>query len=443
MEQAMAKALTSLSLTHSDCETALPRFLDDGTPKTKLINIGDGLCLQVTPSKPRADGTYSVSRSWLFRYSLDGCERRMGLGPLDRLSLDRARIKALALRDLVDREIDPLEQKRQERDDRLRKQTARKVQNKTFRQCTEEYVAAHKDGWGGTVYRSQWARSLEIYAFPIIGDLPVTEIDEALVLQVLKPIWSVKITTAKRLRDRIARVLGFAMFSGYRPLGPNPAAWVDNLAHALPKPSQVRPTHHHPALDYKKVGEFMVRLRKYPGSCARALEFAILTASRTDEVRSAKWSEIDLQQQRWVVPIGRTKMRHDDERADYIVPLSDAAVAILEAIKGDETPDPNDYIFIGRFGTRIADSSMLRVCQSLNPKITPHGFRSCFSDWAGDETDASEETREFCLAHIKHGTAGAYRRKTAVEKRAVLLQQWADYCSIVQSDNITPLMRTA
>jgi integrase len=273
--------------------------------------------------------------------------------------------------------------------------------------------------------------------------LPVTAIDEALVLQVLEPIWRVKITTAKRLRDRIARVLGFAAFKGYRPMGPNPGAWIDNLAHALPKPSQVRPTRHHRALDYKKVGAFMARLREYPGACARALEFAILTASRTDEVRSARWSEIDLEQQLWIVPIGRTKMRRDEERTDYIVPLSTAAVNVLKAITSDDNPDPNGYIFIGRFGTRIAESSMLRVCKYLNPNIVPHGFRSCFSDWAGDETDAAEETREFCLAHIKRGTAGAYRRKTAVKKRAVLLQQWADHCAIIEGSNVTDLKRSA
>jgi len=393
------------------------------------------------PSK--VDGTYGVSRSWLFRFSLDGRERRLGLGSIKKMPLDKARIKAMALRELVDQKIDPLDQKHQERAERIRKHAARKAATRTFRQCTEEYVAAHKDGWSGKVYRSQWARSLEIYAYPIIGNLPVTAIDEALVLQVLEPIWRVKVTTAKRLRDRIARVLGFAAFKGYRPMGPNPAAWRDNLAHALPKPSQVRPTRHHRALDYKKVGSFMSRLREYPGSCARALEFAILTASRTDEVRSARWSEIDLEQRLWIVPIGRTKMRRDEERTDYIVPLSSAAMSILEVIKGDGEPDANDHIFIGRFGTRIADSSMLRVCQYLNPNIVPHGFRSCFSDWAGDETDAAEETREFCLAHIKRGTAGAYRRMTAVKKRAVLLQQWADHCSVIQGDNVTPFKRSA
>jgi integrase len=406
-----------------------------------VLSLGNGLMLQIVPGKV-IDGQYFVSKSWLWRYSRDGIERRLGLGSFDKIPLSRARVKAEALQDQLDRGIDPKTAKSEERAERLRSYQP-KMGGRTFRQCTEEYVAAHKGGWTGAVYRNQWARSLELYAYPVIGDLPVTRIDEALVLQVLEPIWRVKITTAKRLRDRIARVLGFAAFKGYRPMGPNPAAWIDNLAHALPKPSQVRPTRHHRALDYKKIGEFMARLRAYPGSCARALEFAILTASRTDEVRSAKWSEIDLEQQLWTVPIGRTKMRRDEERTDYIVPLSTAAVNVMKAVKGDGEPDQNSYIFIGRFGTRIADSSMLRVCQYLNPSVCPHGFRSCFSDWVGDETDAAEETREFCLAHIKRGTAGAYRRKTAVKKRAVLLQQWADHCAVIHGDNVTPLKRSA
>jgi integrase len=427
-------------LSQTDLENAEPRIVN-GVPKTRVLNLGNGLMLQIVPGKV-VDGQYSVSKSWLWRYSRDGIERRLGLGSFDKIPLKRARVKAEALQDQLERGIDPKTAKEEQKAERRRAYQP-KIGCKTFRQCAEEYVNAHKGGWSSTVYRAKWKRSLEIYAYPVIGDLPVTRIDEALVLRVLEPIWKAKIATAKRIRDRIARVLGFAAFKGYRPMGPNPAAWIDNLAHALPKPSQVRPTRHRPALDYRKVGEFMVRLREYPGSRARALEFAILTASRTDEVRSAKWSEIDLEQRLWTVPIDRTKMRRDEERSDYIVPLSTAAASLLETIKGDSDPDPNDYIFIGLFGTRIADSSMLRVCKYLDPSICPHGFRSCFSDWAGDETDASEETREFCLAHIKRGTAGAYRRKTAVKKRAVLLQQWADHCAGVEGSNVTSLKRSA
>jgi integrase len=367
-------------LSQTDLENAEPRIVN-GLPKTRVLSLGNGLMLQIVPGKV-IDGQYAVSKSWLWRYSRDGIGRRLGLGSFDRIPLWRARVKAEALQDQLDRGIDPKTAKQEQKAERRRAYQP-KAGSKTFSQCTDEYVVAHKDGWTGADYRERWKRPLEIYAYPLIGELPVTAIDETLVLQVLEPVWRVKITTAKRLRDRIARVLGFAAFKGYRPLGPNPAAWRDNLAHALPKPSQVRPIHHYPALDYRKVGEFMARLREYPGSCARALEFAILTASRTGEVRLAKWSEIDMEQRLWTVPIGRTKMRRDDERTDHIVPLSTAAMDILKAIKGDDETDPNDYIFIGRFGTRIADSSMLRICKYLDPSIVTHGFRSCFSDWAG------------------------------------------------------------
>ena len=261
---------------------------------------------------------------------------------------------------------------------------------------------------------------------------------KAHILQILQPIWKTKTTTAKGLRARIATVLDYAASKDYRPREGNPAAWEGNLAFDLAKPSRVRPKRHRPALDYEKIGAFIVKLRKDPGTAARALEFTILTAARSSEVRFARWSEIDLERRLWTVPAARMKMRGDPERGDHIVPLSDAAVAILTAIKGDEPPDPDELIFKGRFGTRLAEGGLRCACNRINPDIAVHAFRSCFSDWVGDCTDVSEETREFCLAHVKRGVAGAYRHKTAVEKRRVLLQQWADYCNNVVADNVVP-----
>jgi integrase len=415
----------------------------DGRPKTRVLSLGNGLLLQVVPSAVDANGTYSFSKQWLYRYSLDGHEHRIGLGSFDRLSLDNARIEARILQKQVEQKIDPLEHKQRQRKERECKREARKTGAKAFKACAEAYIAAQEVGWTSPVYRRQWKDTLARFAYPVIGDLLVADLTKNHILQILQPLWASKTTTAKGLRTRIATVLDYAAAQNYRPREGNPAAWEGNLAFDLAKPSRVRPKRHHPALNYEAIGAFMVQLRQDPGTAARALEFTILTAARSSEVRFACWSEIDLERRLWAVPAARMKMRGDPERGDHIVPLSDAAIAILSAIKGDETPGPDELIFKGRFGTRLAEGGLRCACNRINPDIAVHAFRSCFSDWVGDCTDASEETREFCLAHVKRGVAGAYRHKTAVEKRRVLLEQWADYCGTTEPTNIVPLKRMA
>jgi integrase len=155
-----------------------------------------------------------------------------------------------------------------------------------------------------------------------------------------------------------------------------------------------------------------------------------------------RWAEVDLERRLWTVPAARMKMRGDPERGDHIVPLSNAAIAVLKTVKGDPDPAPGDLVFTGRWGGRLAEGGLRCACDRINTTVAVHAFRSCFSDWAGDCTDASEETREFCLAHVKRGVAGAYRHKTAVEKRRVLLQRWADHCNGADhSDNVVPIKR--
>jgi integrase len=442
----MARAIHCLKPL--EIKNAQPRAREDGTVTPAMLNDGGGLYLRASPG---ANG--AVHKGWIFRFSIKGKENQLSLGSYPDVSLKDARDRAAEQRKVRGEGQDPVTARRQEEKDREAAAEAKRVadalaaaRTKTFRACAEEYIIVHQAGWKNGekgFYCHQWRDLFERFVYPIIGDLPVADVDRPLVVQVLRPLWETKTTTAKILRAHIAKVLGFATAEGYRPATPNPAAWRENLQHSFPKPADVAPVEHHPALDYRQIGAFMARLHEEPGAGARALEFAILTASRAGEVRLAKWSEIDLEQRTWTVPAERMKMGKKQDRSDHVVPLSDAAVAILEAIKGDESPDPKGYIFVGRYGTAIATSGMLRIAQRINPAISTHGFRSCFSDWAGDCTDASEETREFCLAHVKTGVAGAYRRATAVQKRRALLQQWADYCNGVVVDNVVPLKRTA
>jgi integrase len=273
--------------------------------------------------------------------------------------------------------------------------------------------------------------------------LPVADIDRGLVKQVLAPIWNTKTKSAKDLRGRISKILGWAIAEGWRE-GPNPAAWQENLEHSFPSPSTVAPVKPFEALPYKDVPAFMARLRKDDRIAARALEFLVLCASRTGEVRFAKWSEINWDERTWTIRKARMKMRRNAWVEDHTVPLSDPALGILMALKGHGEPDPNGYIFAASDASHAPGAQiMLRVLEKIwpeNPDLSVHGFRSCFADWAGDCTTVDEEVREFALAHVKRGVSARYRRKTALEKRAALMQQWSSYC---EGGNIIPLKRRA
>jgi integrase len=185
----------------------------------------------------------------------------------------------------------------------------------------------------------------------------------------------------------------------------------------------------------------MAALRGDQRVSAKALEFAILTASRSHEFRFAPWSEIDLDKRLWTTPVARLKMRREEDRPPQTVPLSAAAYAILKCNKGDRTPEPNELIFAGRTGRRLADNALRKAARRIDPTISAHGFRSTFKDWAGDKAHAPDEVSEFCLGHVKTGLAAAYRRTTAVEKRRKLLAQWANYCDVIQGDNVIPFKK--
>src|SRR5271169_2324760 len=275
---------------------------------------GGGLYLQVT-------GT--GAKSWIYRYMLRGREREMGLGSLSAVSLAVARTKATECRSLRQAGIDPIETRKKDRDQaRLDAATAL-----TFKDAATAYINAHRAGWRNPKHIWQWGATLATYANPIIGDLSVQAIDTTLVLKVLEPIWPTKPETASRLRGRIEAILDWASVRGYRK-GENPARWRGHLDKLLPARSKVRKVEHHPALPYDELAEFMTALRSQEGVAARALEFLILTATRTGEIIGARWDEVDLEEKIWIVPAARMKAGRE-----HRVPLSVAAVAVLERMK--------------------------------------------------------------------------------------------------------------
>lgn len=397
--------------------------------KPGLYGDGGGLTLQITPGGVK---------SWLFRYMMSGKAYGMGLGPTHTVSLAEARQKALAARKLVIDGINPLAAKKQD-------QIAVALANArmmTFDQCAEAYVSAHKAGWKNAKHADQWTNTLSTYASPVLGQLPVAEIDTALVVKCLTPIWEAKTETASRLRGRIESILGWATTSGYRT-GDNPARWKGHLDNLLATISKTSRTKHHPSLPWQRMNEFISALRARDGVAARAVEFAILTACRSGEVRGAQWAEFNLEKKIWTIPAERMKAGREHE-----VPLSDAAVAILKAI-----PDTGDIVFAGSKGQQLSDMSLTAVIRRMNGEETPiwvtpngdrvtvHGFRSSFRMWAAEATNFPREVAEHALAHqLPDAVERAYQRGSQFAKRAALMTEWATYCEKAQSRAaVTPI----
>lgn len=277
-------------------------------------------------------------------------------------------------------------------------------------------------GWSNPKHVAQWRSTLTKLAGPVIGHLPVDQVDTPLILRCLEPIWTTKTETANRLRGRIESVLDWSAVRGYRK-GDNPARWRGHLDKLLPRPARVVTIKHHAALPFIEVGRFMQQLLKDTGVASRALEFLILTAARTNEVILAQWSEIDLAGKVWVVPA-----EHMKAKRKHRVPMSAAAVANLEAVKGLD----NTFVFPGhKRDSHLSNAAMLQVLKRLGRAgITVHGFRSTFRGWCAESTNYPADVAEMALAHVlRDKTEAAYRRGDLFEKRARLMTDWARFCS--------------
>lgn len=358
----------------------------------------------------------ATNRSWLFRYERQGRERWMGLGPLHAFDLDEARERARVARKQLADGIDPVEAKKAERAARAL-EAAKAI---TFKEAANQYFNGHEQKWRNAKHRAQFLSTLEAYAFPHIGNLPVGAIDTGLVLKVIEPIWMSKTETASRVRSRIERVLDWATVRGYRA-GDNPACWRGHLDQVLPARGEIAKTEHHPALDYAEMAPFMASLAQRQGIAARALELTILTAARTGEVIGAKWDEIDFSAKTWTIPKGRMKMKRE-----HRVPLSAEALAILEAL-----PREGDFVFPGgRKATAISNMAMATVLRRMErTDITVHGFRSAFRDWAAERSAYPNHVVEMALAHaIGDKVEAAYRRGDLFDHRQRLMADWDRYC---------------
>lgn len=346
----------------------------------------------------------------------------MGLGSADLVSLADARVHAGFAAQLVRAGIDPIDRRKADR----AASAAEAARAMSFRVAAEAYMKSQGAGWKSAKHAKLWAASLEAYAYPTLGALPVASIDVTLVLKVLEPIWAVKPETASRIRQRIEAVLDWAAARGCRSKD-NPARWREHLQHLLPARSQ--PVKHHAALPFEEIAAFMVDLRKVSGLGAAALELCILTATRTTETLQARWDEFDLNAGVWTIPADRMKAKKV-----HRVPLSTQALALLGKLRA---ADPKGKIVFPGLGSgrALSGMAMLAVLKRMKrTDITTHGFRSSFRDWAGEMTSFPREVAEQALAHsLKDKTEAAYRRGDALEQRRRLMQAWADFTDQLQN----------
>ena len=409
--------------------------------KQGYYSDGNGLYLQVS-----ATG----SKSWIFRFTIKGKQREMGLGAVHTISLSAARLKAKEQRLMLVNRLDPLTV----RDQARAAEALTRAKMMTFDECAAQYIAAHRNSWKSEKHALQWPATIGTYASPVFGSLPVAEVDLGLVMKVLNPMWAEKTETAKRLRGRIESVLGWATTSGYRQ-GENPARWRGNLEHLLAAPNKIKPVKHQPSLPWKEVGRFMSSLRQQDGIAPRALEFLILTATRTGETLEAKWDEISLETGLWIIPAIRMKAG-----VEHHVPLSIEAVALISKI-----PRVDKYVFpSANYGKALSDMSLTAVLKRMhesniksggkgwidpkedNRRITSHGFRSTFRMWGAESVSHSfpREVIEFALAHkLPDQVESSYQRGTVFDKRIPLMQTWADYCGKARDEaTVTPIRRS-
>ena len=389
--------------------------------------------LEIKNAKPgmHADGgglylcvKNSGSKSWVFRFQLEGRRREMGLGSLKALEVVKARAKAAEFKSKIAAGIDPLDERRAEKKAKLEQrkhaEIALKREEVTFRKAAEHLIENKKPSWTNPKHVQQWENTLATYAYPVIGALPVADVTAEHIVEILKPIWSKKSETASRVRMRIENVLNAAKLMGWRS-GDNPAVYKGGLEAVLPPISKVKKVRHHPAMPFEDARAFMAMLSKRKGISARALEFCILTAARSGEVRHATWDEIDLETDLWIVPAERMKARRE-----HRVPLSKEARAILETLP---RLAHSQLVFPGQKGRPLSDMTLSAVLKRMDLKhYTVHGFRSTFRDWAAETTNHSSETVEMALAHtISNKVEAAYRRGDLLEKRRDLMKDWAQF----------------
>jgi integrase len=407
-----------------------------------------GLLLQLR--KPTNEGA-QIPRSWILRVKVGEQRQPIGLGSYPQVSLAAAREQAAKLVVEAKQGVNLKAKKRALRSSLL----SAAAKNKTFRECAEAYIDAHSSDYTSDKHRKQWPATLETYAYPVIGNMLVSDIVMRDVRNVLEQetvvdkntkgkLWYVKTETAKRLLGRIKTVLDYATVNDYRS-GTNPAQWTGYLSTQLPSPKNLQKKEHHPAVPYQQMGDFMLRLRTNPSISAKALEFLILTAVRSGSVRNAEWSEIDLTNALWIIPPEHTKARQE-----HRVPLQAQAIKLLKSLP---KLAGTNLVFPSRTSKTLSDMAFnqlmrgMRERGELTVEGVPHGFRSTFRDWAAEQTAYPDEIRKAASGHsVGDSVKEAYQRTDLLEKRRNLMNEWSNFLDISNEEraaSVTPIRPNA
>lgn len=389
----------------------MPKKATEGLTAIQIPELGPGFHPEGTVTGLYLRATPKGAKSWILRIVINGHRRDMGLGGYPAVTLADARKAARKAREAVAGGADPVM-------DREAHRRAHKA-IPSFQWCAEQTIAAKRPEWKSAKHAAQWISTLTTDAFPVIGKVPVDQIELSHMLDVLAPIWTVKNESATRLRARLEAVLAWAIASGYRR-GDNPARWKGNLDAVLAKPSKVAKVSHHKALPIDEMHSFVALLRLQKGMAARALEFLILTAARSGEVRGATWQEIDLNGAVWTVPAERMKASKE-----HRVPLSARAIAILRALP---RMAGSELVFPAPRGGMLSDMTISAVMRRMQVDAVPHGFRSTFRDWCSERTNYPRDVAEMALAHtISNKVEAAYRRGDLFVKRIQLMNEWDSF----------------
>lgn len=402
-----------------------------GGNKTVAVGGVAGLLLQITPND---------AKSWLLRTTVGTVRREFGLGGYPEITLAAARDRARETKAKIRAGIDPELERKEKRSAII---TAQR-RGLTFSNAVDSCLAAKLDQYKNSKHRQQWENTLQTYAIPELGEILVQDITVQDVLRVLQPIWLSKTETAKRLRGRIEAVLSWATVSGHRS-GDNPARWAGNLKELLPAPNKVARGQHHPALQIDDVQRWLTGVREMEGMGRYALEFALLTAARSQEVRGARWHELDLHKGIWVIPAVRMK-----KEREHRIPLSSGALELLSSVPRLEG---NDLVFPAPRGGMLSDMALSAGMKRLHKSnlqntgvgfidrisarpAVPHGLRSTFRDWVAERTGFPGDMAEVALAHnVPNAVEAAYRRGDMIEKRRAMMQVWSEFANGTTDDN--------
>ena len=401
------------------------RLAHPGGKRNALFAVGGvpGLHLQITPK---------AGRSWVLRAKVGSKRRDFGLGGFPAVTLAQAREKARDMRSKIDKGIDPIEERK------VAQAALEAAQRRglTFEEAVEKVLANKLDAYKNAKHRQQWANTLATYATPELGKMLVEDITTQDVLRAVQPIWTTKTETASRVRSRIEAVLSWATVAGHRT-GDNPARWAGNLKELLPPPSKIAKENHHPALPLDDAPRWFATLQHREGFGARALEFAALTAARSQEVRGATWNEIDLEKALWIIPGARMKMGKE-----HRIPLADCTIKLLRALPRLEG---SAFVFPAPRGGQLSDMTLSATMKRMhaadltqggagfcdrqsNRPAVPHGLRSTFRDWVAEQTNYPGDMAEVALAHkISNAVEASYRRGDMIEKRRRMMTDWADF----------------